>query len=474
MAETEDLDTAKKKQSPSRVAEKLLEKHHFVTDHADTVFRWNRAYWVELSKATLRQIALEADGARRSVASRRNEITEQIKARSHIADLEWGRVADFEIAFENGVLDVKTGKMREHRPEDYLERVLPWKWNPTAACPTWEATLASWFGEIGDESGKSAGLEREALQEFFGYACTSHAKYKKALFVHGESDTGKSVITFVLGLMVGRTRCCTLPLEQMNDPQARAVIVGKAINLITEIDSQALIADGGFKALISTEEPVLINAKYKPPFDYWPTTKHVFLTNNLPRLNDRTEAVLNRLLIVQFTRIFAKDEQDDLLHEKLQREIPGILVWAVEGAKRLIAHRGKFTEPTASAATLGALRRAANPAIDFVQERLEVAETNAISLVELVKAFNNWNQSGKRVGARGLGGMLRKAGQVIKNVRFGSGRQDSYVAAALLGFRLIDQAAPANLIVGAEALTSKNEEVPGRLPDQPPHQDLPP
>jgi putative DNA primase/helicase len=462
---TENLDKAKRKQSPAAIAERLLEHNHLVTDHADTTFRWNGAHWVPLSKPELRQIVHAADGGRRSSGTRRTEIIEQLKAHSFKADLVWGRVADYEIPFENGVLDVRSGELRQHRPADYLERVLPWKWSPHAECQAWLATLDSWGFDAGDESGKSLGGEREALQEFFGYCCMSHAKYKKALLIFGESDTGKSVVTYVLGLMVGRTRCCTLPLEQMNDPQARAVIVGKAINLITEIDSHALIADGGFKALISTEEPVLINAKYKEPIDYWPTAKHVFLTNNLPRLNDRTEAVLNRLLIVQFARVFNKEEQDDALQDKLAAEIPGVIAWAVEGAKRLIAQRGKFTDPLSSAAALGELRRRANPAIEFVQERLEVAELSAIPLVELVKAFNAWNQSGKRVGARGLGDMLRKAGHVVKNVHFGrdaDGKKRQ--AKSLVGFRLGSGAMPGVLIVGADALTSDAADIDGTNP----------
>ena len=45
----------------------------------------------------------------------------------------------------------------------------------------------------------------------------------------------------------------------MDDPQRLAVIKGKALNVITEVSSDALIADGGFKTLVSTEEPVFID-----------------------------------------------------------------------------------------------------------------------------------------------------------------------------------------------------------------------
>jgi len=455
MIDTESLESAKKKQSPAEIANTLLSEHNFVCDRAGTTFRWNGKFWEDVPPVAMSQLALKADGYRRSISNRRSEIIDQIKARSYDADLEWGRVKDSEIAFENGVLDFKIGKLREHRPADYLERVLPWKWDAAAKCPVWQETLESWFGELSDESGLSAGGEIEALQEFIGYSCTSHAKYKKALFLLGESDTGKSVVAYVLALLVGRARCCTLPLDEMNDPQARAVIIGKAINLITEIDSQALIADGGFKTFISTEEPIHINAKYKQPFDYWPTAKHIFLSNNLPRLNDRTEAVLNRLLIVQFTRVFAPDEQDEMLQEKLAAEIPGILVWAVEGAKRLISHRGKFTQPTRAKATLDQLRREANPVLDFISERLAVSDTGtALSLSELVSVFNSWNKGSRGTNVRGLGKMLRAAGQVVKDVRHGEA-----ILKSLVGFHLIEERAPALLNVDQADVVSERTEI---------------
>lgn len=445
----EDLDKAKKKQSPALLADKLLETRHFVTDRTGTTFEWNRASWGELSLQTLKQVALEADGFRRSSVTRRNEIIEQIKARSHVADLAWGRVADHEIAFLNGVLDIKSGKLRDHRPEDYLERVLPWKWEAQARCPTWLRVLDDWFGDVGDESGISAGGEREALQECFGYCCMSHAKYKAAPFLFGKSDTGKSLAANLMTHLVGHDRVCTLPLEKMGDAEALAVIVGKALNLVTEIDSHALVADGGFKTLISMEEPIEINAKYKPRFTYWPTAKHVFLSNNLPRVTDRSEGVIGRFIIIPFTRVFAASEQDDTLKDTLRTEMPGIIAWAVEGAKRLIVRRGKFTKPAAGVTLIDELRRQANPAIDFKQECLVVDVSNAIPLTRLVDRFNAWHKGGKRVTTRGLGAMLRQAGEVVKEARYGKA-----VHTSLFGYRLLDQDVPALLDVGADALTS--------------------
>jgi len=452
---SESLPSAKRAKSPAASVAKLIDEVRFLTTDTDTVYRHNGAFWEELSNAALRQIALAHDLAK-STKSRRGEFIDELKAQTHIRGLEWGRVADYEVPFKNGVLDVRTGALRTHRPEDYLERVLPWVWDPGATAPTWLRVLDDWFAEDeGDQAGPIA-----ALQEFFGYVCLSHARWKKALLVYGPSDSGKSLIPFLLALIVGRDRVASLPLEKMDDPQERAAIVGKALNLLTEVTASALIADGGFKAMISTEEPVHINEKYKPPFAYWPTAKHCFVTNNLPGMSDRTEGVLNRLLVVPMLRVLPKDKQDEELQAKLEAELAGILVWSVQGAQRLVAARGKFTEVASGAEVLDDLRRRANPVIDFLRERLKKSETAALPLDHVATAYRRWRGNFDKTTTKGLGAMLRAAGAVTKvihqrDTKAGTDR----VVTCLIGYEFDARAVPDLFVVSAADAASSAREI---------------
>src|SRR5690348_5655281 len=88
---------SKKGESAADVADRLLAEDQYLTDHSDTVYQYNGAFWEELSRARLRQLALFADGYKRSSDKRRREIVDQLKARSHMPDLKWGRVADYEV-----------------------------------------------------------------------------------------------------------------------------------------------------------------------------------------------------------------------------------------------------------------------------------------------------------------------------------------------------------------------------------------
>lgn len=408
---------SKRKTDCNDIGAAILEHTSFVQDRVGAMFLYVGTHWEEVSDATLQHLALLAD-ADDTTQARRGEIVAWLKAKVHQRDLEWGRCADHEIAFANGVLDVELGELRPHRAEDYLENVIPWPWDAAAKAPLWQATLDRWFPPDPDMDGADR-AEVAALQEYFGYVLLPHSKFKKALVCFGASDTGKSIVAHMLRAMVGSRFCCTLGVDRMDDPTLCAVLVGKRLNTVTEISEGALVSDGGFKTLISTEEAILINEKYKPAYEYVPHAKHVFVTNNLPRINDRTKAVFNRLLIVIFRIVFEEREQDPDLPEKLLREMPGVLAWAVEGARRLIRNRGKFTVPQDSAEEVRRYMAEMNPFIAFAEECLEATEggRGGVLLASLTDRFNAWNRGARKTTKREVARLARAAGFTVDTVR---------------------------------------------------------
>ena len=135
----------------------------------------------------------------------------------------------------------------------------------------------------------------------------------------------------VMRFLVGGDNTCQIPIDQMGNDSALAPIFGKMMNLLSEIKKGALVDDGGFKQLVSTEEPVLIDEKYQKRISYVPTAKHVFGTNNLPSISDKSDATFNRLLILKFNKIVPKAEQEPNLTRDLEGEVDGIIGWAWSG-----------------------------------------------------------------------------------------------------------------------------------------------
>jgi P4 family phage/plasmid primase-like protien len=418
--------------TPHEVAERMIEAAPIKVDPVGLVWRYTGTHWVQATGAWLRAAAHRAGGFNRDL---REKAIDQVKALTFDDGFAWNTTTETEVACLNGVVDVLTGRRRDHRPGDMLERVVPHAWDPGAACPLWLECLVDWFGERGD------GGEARALQQFMGYCILPHARFKKAAVLVGESDTGKSKVAEVARLLVGAEHTCHLPVEKMDDPKLLAVIVGKALNVVTEVTEGALLKDGGFKTLVSAEEPVLVDPKYHPSFTYCPAAKHLIACNHLPRINDPSRGVFNRLLVIPFGRVIPKDRQDPQLLAKLTLEAPGILTWALEGARQLIEANGVFEQPRAGDRFMADFSLDNNPAARFVQERMVSNKDSggtvvwATPLSEMLRAFNAW-QGGRRLSIRQLGSYLRRAGYVVKPVRFGTGGRQ--VAVALSGYRFSD------------------------------------
>lgn len=314
-----------------------------------------------------------------------NQIVERVLTRSYVDSIEWNRIAETEIALKEGVLDFTTGLIRKHDPKDYIDRYIPYKYDPKEKSVVWENLLNEWIP--GEE-------EQNALKQFFGYILMSTAKYKKALILYGGPNTGKSQVCKVAEELVGGLEfTCSISLDQMGDPRERAAIKGKALNIITELSKNITLDDGGFKQLVSTEETISIDQKYLDVEQYRPTCKHIFATNNLPRISDMTDAVYNRLLILQFKNEIPYEKQDANLFNKLKKEMPGILNWAIEGAKLLHSSSGRWPKVSSSDEMIKEYKELQNPMHDFIEESGMVIrdEESSITIEDLRDAFNAYH-----------------------------------------------------------------------------------
>ena len=393
------------------------------------IYHPEHGYWREMPDGQVLQMALHFDENEKvSTAAKRANVMAHIIAKQFAADLTWGRVAEDHVPTLSGVVDVRDGTVHPHAPDNFLERVVPWPYDPAAQCPNWEGALADFFGD-GESDGRY-----EALQEFFGYIVLQHARYKKAAILKGPSNCGKSLVVKAAIDLAGFLNTCSLPVDKMDDPVLRVVLKGKALNTMTELSSGAMIADGGFKTLVSTEEPILINEKFHAPELYLPTAKHLIATNTLPYLSDQSEATFNRLLIVKFDRVFSEDEQDPQLSEAIKEEMPGVLRWAIEGARRLVSNDGRFTDPESSRQLLDEYRDSLSPMKQFVAECLERDPRAAVPTKVIAHEYNKWIEGGRRLSPEGAGRALTKVGLETKRKR-SSGAQ----IRCLWGFRLIDE-----------------------------------
>lgn len=391
------------KLSPNDLAVRIMRENHFLRTREGYLYSYNSRHWEPVQTAHLTALAMKHDSLRHTTAKRRNEVANFIATAVHQPHTTWRKLELYEVPAYNGIVDIRTGALRPHRREDFLETTAAHAYDPTAFCGRWRKALGQYFGDDPDMDAK-----HDALQEFFGYCLMPHARYKKALLLLGDSNTGKSAVTFVIRELVGSHNVCGLSVDDMDDPRKRAPIMGKMVNLLTELTNDAVIADGGFKTLVSTEEGVQIDEKYLPSITYTPVAKHVIAANSLPRINDKSRGTFNRLLLIKFNRVLPQSEQESDIWDQLRNELPGILVWAIEGAKRLYENNGKFTKIQESEAGIEDYRLSENPINEFIEEKCERDEEGAIPTTEFWTKYCSWLD--RKIDRRSMAAMIDSAG----------------------------------------------------------------
>lgn len=242
------------------------------------------------------------------------------------------------INMRNGILDTKEMKLLKHTQKLRSTIQIPIKYDKTAACPTFEKFLDSTF--------QSDEKLIAVVQEMMGYCLSSSVKAQKFFVLYGTGANGKSVLCNIIKLLVGSGNYSTLSARDLSKGFSRATLKDKILNIATENECQdgKQLDSQYIKAIVGGDE-IAAEFKGKDVFSFKPICKLVFAVNSLPKFNDKSYGFLRRVMIIPFNAKFSIEDgtADINLEEKLQKELPGILNFALEGLRRLRANNYCFT-----------------------------------------------------------------------------------------------------------------------------------
>ena len=117
-------------------------------------------------------------------------------------------------------------------------------------------------------------------------------------------------------------------------------------------------------------------------------TRFVLASNELPAFSDASSALANRFLPFKFSTSFLGRE-DHGLTSRLLAELPGVVLWALDGLKRL-NERGYFIRPHSADELAADLVDQTSPIRAFVQEHCVISEHAQADRDELFKAWKTW------------------------------------------------------------------------------------
>jgi putative DNA primase/helicase len=224
-----------------------------------------------------------------------------------------------------GVVDLKSGKLRAARREDYITKCTAV--TPGGDCPQWLAFLDRAMGRDGDL--------RLFLQRVAGYSLTG-ITYEHALFFgYGTGGNGKNVFINTIAGLIG-DYAATAPMETFiarntdHHPTDLAGLRGARLVTASETEEGRRWAESRIKALTGGDS---IAARFMRQdfFTYSPQFKLFIIGNHKPSLRAVDEAIRRRMNLIPFTVTIPLEERDEKLSEKLKSEWPGILAWMIEG-----------------------------------------------------------------------------------------------------------------------------------------------
>jgi putative DNA primase/helicase len=220
--------------------------------------------------------------------------------------------------------------LRNPERDDFLTYQLPFDYDPAAEAPLFRAYL--------DRVLPDKDLQM-ILAEFLGYVFTD-LKLEKTLILYGDGANGKSVFFEVVNALLGAENVSSYSLQNLtrHDGYQRAELANKLVNYASEINGN--LESSIFKQLASGE-PVEARQIYGRPFTMKRYARLIFNCNELPKDVEHTHAYFRRFQIIPFGVQIPEAEQDrELPHKIIARELSGIFNWVLEGLKRLLAQKG--------------------------------------------------------------------------------------------------------------------------------------
>jgi putative DNA primase/helicase len=233
----------------------------------------------------------------------------------------------------NGTLNLRTGKLHPHNREDFITKLAPADYDPTAQCPLWLKFLDRIMGGKEDETEEEAKAKEGMiafLQRAAGYCLTGDIS-EQALFIpYGEGANGKSTFLNAIKYVMGGDYAKEAPTELLVAKRSGGISNDsadlKGLRFVTSIETgeRRQLNETLVKQLTGGDE-VTARRLYENNATFTPECKIWLATNHKPIIRGTDYGIKRRIRLIPFTVKIPEREWDKSLSKKLEREASGIL-----------------------------------------------------------------------------------------------------------------------------------------------------
>ena len=295
---------------------------------------------------------------------------------------------DFLFNCANGTIDLRTGILRKHRPEDIITKLSPVHYVP-------EAKFAVWDNFIETSTGGNSEI-KEFLQVAIGYSLTGSVSEEILILIHGPTAAGKSTLLEAIKAALGdyaTTADFETFIKRKQIGGARndiARLAGTRFVVSIEVDEGKELAEGLVK-LMTGGDTVAARFLYKESFEFVPQCKLWLACNHAPRANDRDDAIWRRIIRIPFEHTIPEEKRDPKVKQALRDPKiagPAILAWAIQGC--LQWQQKGLAVPASIKTATKQYRDEQDPLKDFFENECEFGDNCYIAVIALRQRYDDW------------------------------------------------------------------------------------
>ena len=287
------------------------------------------------------------------------------------------------IAFKNGLYDLDTDEFMDFTPNIVVTNKIGFDYSPLAQSELVDNVL--------DKLACHDNNVRMLLEEAIGYCFYRRNELRTSFILIGDKSNGKSTYLDMIKTLLGAENTSSLDLKELGDRFKTAELFGKLANIGDDIGDDFIANPAAFKKLVSGES-MNVERKGQDPFDFSNYSKLLFSANNIPRIKDKSGAVINRLVIIPFDARFSKNDSDydPYIKYKLRQDecMEYLIQLGIAGLKRVLSNYS-FTKSDRVEKELHDYEVNNNPILIFFEEA-SVDEIENESTREVYKQYQEF------------------------------------------------------------------------------------
>ncbi len=298
------------------------------------------------------------------------------------------------INFQNGILHLDTMELKVHSPEYISTIQIPCNWNPQTA--TTIKTFDNYITHLANDDGDSV----KTLLEAIGFVLSNVKikRFKQAIFLMGQGNSGKSVFLEFMGMLIGQENYCAMPFEKLDKRFSASTLYRKRLAGDDDCNYCSFSNISTFKQ-ITGGGTLQCEEKGKQAFPFIYKGLYIICANNLPLFGgDKGQHVYDRILPIQCGNSIPVEKRDKNLLEKLYAERESIVLAAVMALKGAIQNNYTFTMSDSSKRLLEQYMIENDIVLQFIEECCEKrTKFDKITTSVFYTAFTIWcGQNGEK------------------------------------------------------------------------------